>query len=78
MNGRPERSGSVAEASFGIICYGRILDRSPYKTSTVRSLGMDPQIQKKDSHRQNSRKIEATTASSVQRKSVDVVRNECE
>jgi len=66
MNGCPERSSSGAEASFGIICHGRILHRSPYKTSTTRSLGMDPQIQKKNSPRQNSCKSETTTVSSVQ------------
>ncbi len=65
MNGRPELSSGGAEASFGIICHGWILDRSPYKTSAVLSSGMDTQIQKKDSPRENSRKSETTTASSM-------------
>ena len=77
MNGRPERSSSGAEASFGIICHGQILDRRPYKASTAISSGMDTEVQKKGAPRQNSRKNQTIVVRSMQSKQMVAFRNEC-
>ncbi len=61
MNEPPGAESSGAEENFGIIWHGQILDRRPYTTSTAMSSGMDTEIQKKSSPRQNSHTTKTAT-----------------